>query len=77
VSSATGGALSVTPKAANCSTVYTSQTLPNAIIPGAGGAEIKQWQALVGLISSFPSGGSGPVLPARYATPAGRITQLP
>jgi 5'-nucleotidase / UDP-sugar diphosphatase len=77
VSGATGGALSVSPKASDCSTVYTSETLPNAILRGAGAAEIKQWQALVGLIASFPSAGSGPVVPARYAAPAGRITKLP
>jgi 5'-nucleotidase / UDP-sugar diphosphatase len=77
VSSATGGALTVSPKGPDCSTVYTSGTLPNAIIRDGSGAEIKQWQALVGLISSFPSAGSGPVVPARYATPAGRITKLP
>ncbi|HEY8074872.1 MAG TPA: 5'-nucleotidase C-terminal domain-containing protein, partial [Labilithrix sp.] len=77
VSSATGGALSVTPKDATGNPYNnTTNPLSNAILTGPNG-EVKNWQALVGVISKFPSGGSGPVIPASYATPAGRITKLP
>jgi 5'-nucleotidase / UDP-sugar diphosphatase len=80
---ATGGALSATPKQADCTTVYTSATLPQAIIDGcpicAGPTqhEIKQWKALVGFIAASPPVMSVPTLPAGYATPKGRIVAAP
>jgi 5'-nucleotidase len=72
---ATGGALSASPKAPDCSTVYTSNTLPGAIIGGAN--EVKAWQALVGYIAASPPMGGVPVLPAAYASPQGRIVPAP
>lgn len=80
---ATGGALSATPKQADCTTTYTSATLPGAIIdgcPACAGAtqhEIKQWKALVGYIAASPPVMSVPTIPAGYAAPKGRIVAAP
>jgi 2',3'-cyclic-nucleotide 2'-phosphodiesterase (5'-nucleotidase family) len=68
---ATGGALTATPKQADCATPYTPATLPTAILDAGGGAEIKQWQALVKYIARSP------MLPASYAEPANRIIMTP
>ena len=81
--SATLGALSVTPKQADCSTAYTSATLPGAIIDkcpaclGPTQHEIKQWQGLVGYIAASPPVMSVPTIPAGYAAPQGRIVAAP
>jgi len=80
---ATGGALSASPKQADCSTVYTSATLPQAIVdgcPACAGAtqhEIKQWKALVGYIAASPPVMGVPTIPAGYAAPKGRIVAAP
>jgi hypothetical protein len=64
-----GGALTATPKQADCSTQYTPQTLPGAILDAGGGAEIKQWQAFAKYIAASPAVGGVPMIPAAYATP--------
>jgi 5'-nucleotidase/UDP-sugar diphosphatase len=74
VGQATGGAMSVVPKEANCQTVISNL---NARIvrtgPTPAAAELKAWQALVGYLTSFPRNGGVPAVPAVYATPQGRI----
>ena len=70
---ASSGALVVHPKAADCSTVYTSSTLPQAIIDRdpatAGTQEIKNYAAFLGYIASFGNNGVNGV----YQTSQSRI----
>lgn len=72
----TGGRLQVVPKAADCATVIDPTTnFVDADPTTAGVEELKDWQALLKYVSSFPdTDGNGlPNIPAVYQTAMGRI----
>ena len=74
VAQATGGALSVVAKEADCTTVVTDM---NAHIVRAGVGttppELKAWQAFIKYLGGQPLDNGVPALPAMYATPQGRV----
>jgi 5'-nucleotidase len=75
VAQATGGAMSVKPKEANCTTVVTDLTT-RIVRTGATATspELKAWQAFIGYLTSFPKDAGVPVIPTVYAAPQGRVT---
>jgi 5'-nucleotidase/UDP-sugar diphosphatase len=80
IQTASGGVLSVTPKAADCMTpVDPSTQLVNRTPTAATATELKNWQALIGYVGALPDsdGNMLPNIPAAYGMPAGRITITP
>ncbi len=78
VRAATGGLLSVEAKEADCTTVVdpTVRYLDtDPLSPGI--QELKNWQALLGFMSSFPAGSAAgvPQVPAEYGAIQGRIVK--
>lgn len=75
VAQATGGAMSVKPKEANCQTLVTDLT-SRIVRTGAGATapELKAWQALAGYLAAFPKDANVPTIPAAYAASQGRVT---
>jgi len=72
----TGGVLQVVPKAADCATVIDPTTnFVDADPIAANVQELKDWQALLKYVSSFPDtdGNGVPNIPAAYGTVQGRI----
>jgi hypothetical protein len=74
VAQSTGGAMSVKPKEANCTTLVTDL---NTRIVRTGAAatapELKAWQALIGYLTAFPKDANVPLIPAAYAAPQNRV----
>jgi 5'-nucleotidase/UDP-sugar diphosphatase len=80
IGTASGGVLSVVPKAADCTTPVDPVTQIVDRDPTTPALdELKNWQALVGFVSQLPDtdGDHIPNVPASYATPAGRIVITP
>jgi 5'-nucleotidase/UDP-sugar diphosphatase len=72
----TGGLLQVVPKAADCATVIDPTTnFVDADPATAGTQELKDWQALLKYVTSFPDADGNGVadIPAAYGAPQGRI----
>ena len=76
VSAQTGGVLSVVPKAADCTTVIDpTVNFVDADPTTATVEELKDWQALLKYVASFPDTDNDglPNIPAAYAMPQMRI----
>jgi hypothetical protein len=74
VSQATGGAMSVKPKAADCTTLVTD--LSTRIVrtgAAANAPELKAWQALIGYLAGLPKDAGVPAIPAVYGAPQNRV----
>jgi 5'-nucleotidase len=71
----TSGALSVTPKQADCMTAIRDMNTRIVKIPSPAGAqEMKAWLSLMQFVSGFGPGTSGtPQVPEAYRNPRGRI----
>lgn len=74
VAQSTGGAMSVKPKEANCTTLVTDLNT-RIVRTGATAAapELKAWQALVGYLAAFPKDANVPLIPTVYGAPQGRV----
>lgn len=74
VSQLTSGALSVTPKLADCQTpIVNLATRIVRLPPSAGSQEVKGWLAFVQYLSALRNTGGVPVIPSTYSTAQGRI----
>jgi 5'-nucleotidase / UDP-sugar diphosphatase len=80
IETASGGVLSVKPKAADCATLVDPGTQIVDRDPTTPALdELKNWQALTGFISALPDTDADmiPNVPASYGGPAGRIVITP